>query len=176
MSLETQSRKYLDTLRELGGKAGNQRLLNELGWAESTYQRVKDHLTAEGAIVPGRGRGGSVALAQASDGEKPSVSRLGGKAHRSSNAAESGVERGRSRNGGLGDYSQAFNAIDKAMRTGEGTTIWYLRVIHHLAQNGDVWTLDIAGEEWGEVDFPEDVAGAEALAKRWDEARKAKAA
>ncbi len=43
------------------------------------------------------------------------------------------------------------------MRTTEGTTIWYLRVIHHLAQNGDVWTLDISGEQWGEVDFPEDV-------------------
>jgi L-glutamine-phosphate cytidylyltransferase len=67
-------------------------------------------------------------------------------------------------------------AIDKAMRTGEGTTIWYLRVVHHLAQNGDVWTLDIAGEEWGEVDFPEDVERAQALVKRWDEARKAKAA
>ena len=67
-------------------------------------------------------------------------------------------------------------AIDKAMRTSEGTTIWYLRVIHHLAQNGDVWTLDIKGEEWGEVDFPEDVASAEALVQRWDEARKAKAA
>ena len=67
-------------------------------------------------------------------------------------------------------------AIEKAMRTGEGTTIWYLRVIHHLAQNGDVWTLDISGEEWGEVDFPEDVAGAEALAQKWDDARKARAA
>jgi choline kinase len=67
-------------------------------------------------------------------------------------------------------------AIEKAMRTGEGTTIWYLRVIHHLAQNGDVWTLDISGEEWGEVDFPEDVGSAEALVKGWDEARKAKAA
>ena len=40
------------------------------------------------------------------------------------------------------------------MRTSEGTTIWYLRVIHHLAQSGEVWTLDIKGEEWGEVDFP----------------------
>ena len=67
-------------------------------------------------------------------------------------------------------------AIDKAMRTTEGTTIWYLRVIHHLAQNGEVWTLDIAGEEWGEVDFPEDVESAEALVRRWDAARKAKAA
>ena len=62
-------------------------------------------------------------------------------------------------------------AIEKAMRTGEGTTIWYLRVIHHLAQNGDVWTLDIKGEEWGEVDFPEDVASAEALVKGWDAKR-----
>jgi len=73
------------------------------------------------------------------------------------------------------------DAIERAMRTGEGTTIWYLRVIHHLAQKGEVWTLDIAGEEWGEVDFPEDVAGAEALAAGWDslaegEQRKAAAA
>ena len=68
------------------------------------------------------------------------------------------------------------DAIDRAMRTSEGTTIWYLRVIHHLAQNGDVWTLDISGQEWGEVDFPEDVASAEALVTSWDEARKAKAA
>jgi choline kinase len=68
------------------------------------------------------------------------------------------------------------DAIDRAMRTSEGTTIWYLRVIHHLAQNGEVWTLDIQGEEWGEVDFPEDVARAEALVTRWDQARKAKAA
>ena len=67
-------------------------------------------------------------------------------------------------------------AIEKAMRTSEGTTIWYLRVIHHLAQNGEVWTLDIAGEEWGEVDFPEDVARAEALVKGWDEGRTARAA
>ena len=67
-------------------------------------------------------------------------------------------------------------AIDKAMRTSEGTTIWYLRVIHHLAQNGEVGTLDIKGEEWGEVDFPEDVAAAEELVRRWDEARERRAA
>lgn len=76
-----------------------------------------------------------------------------------------------------GDGGPRFrSAIEKAMRTSEGTTIWYLRVIHHLAQNGEVWTLDISGEEWGEVDFPEDVAAAEALVKDWDQARKAKAA
>lgn len=59
-------------------------------------------------------------------------------------------------------------AIERAMRTAEGTTIWYLRVIHHLAQNGTIWTLDIQGEEWGEVDFPKDVENARALVRRWD--------
>jgi choline kinase len=56
-------------------------------------------------------------------------------------------------------------AIEEAMRSPEGTQIWYLRVIHHLAQSSDVWTLDISGEEWGEVDFPEDVARAEELVR-----------
>ena len=63
------------------------------------------------------------------------------------------------------------DAIEAAMRTSEGTTIWYLRVIHHLAQDSDVWTLDISGEDWGEVDFPADVEAARSLTKRWDEGR-----
>ncbi len=66
-----------------------------------------------------------------------------------------------------GGAERFADAIDRAMRTAEGTTIWYLRVIHHLAQDGEVWTFDIKGEEWGEVDFPEDVAGAEQLVKSW---------
>jgi choline kinase len=76
-----------------------------------------------------------------------------------------------------GAGAQTFRrAIERAIRTAEGTTIWYLRVIHQIAQEGPVWTLDIQGEEWGEVDFPEDVESAKALTARWDEARKAKAA
>ena len=71
-----------------------------------------------------------------------------------------------------GDGAMRFrSAIERAMRTTEGTTIWYLRVIHHLAQNGEVWTYDIAGEQWGEVDFPVDLAGAEALCVEWDATR-----
>jgi choline kinase len=75
-----------------------------------------------------------------------------------------------------GGGAEAFReAIERAMRTSEGTTIWYLRVIHHLAQNGEVWTLDIQGEEWGEVDFPPDVDAARALVAGWD-SKKAAAA
>jgi choline kinase len=75
-----------------------------------------------------------------------------------------------------GGAEQFREAIERAMRTAEGTTIWYLRVINHIAQSGDVWTLDIHGEEWGEVDFPPDVEAARELTARWDAARKAAAA
>jgi choline kinase len=66
--------------------------------------------------------------------------------------------------------------IEKVIRTGEGTTIWYLRVIHQIAQEHPVRTLDIQGEEWGEVDFPEDVEHGRELSARWAERRKAAAA
>ena len=61
-------------------------------------------------------------------------------------------------------------AIERDIRTAEGTTIWYLRVIHHLAQESEVWTLDINGEQWGEVDFPLDVERAKTLVETWDRA------
>jgi choline kinase len=67
------------------------------------------------------------------------------------------------------------DAIEEAMRTPEGTTIWYLRVINQIAQSGEIWTLDIEGEEWGEVDFPPDVEAARALTKAWDSAEKSAA-
>ena len=75
-----------------------------------------------------------------------------------------------------GGAEQFRAAIERAMRTAEGTTIWYLRVIHHLAQNSEVGTLDINGEEWGEVDFPPDVDAARELTARWDANEKAAAA
>ena len=75
-----------------------------------------------------------------------------------------------------GGAEQFREAIDRAIRTSEGTTIWYLRVIHQIAQDADVWTLDIKGEEWGEVDFPPDVENARELTARWDAAEKAAAA
>ena len=58
-------------------------------------------------------------------------------------------------------------AIESEMRTPEGTTVWYLRVIHYIAQKDDVWTFSIEGEEWGEVDFPEDVKAAAHLVEGW---------
>jgi choline kinase len=75
-----------------------------------------------------------------------------------------------------GGAEQFRAAIEQAMRTPEGTTIWYLRVINQMSQGAEVWTLDIHGEEWGEVDFPADVDAARALTARWDAQKKAAAA
>jgi len=75
-----------------------------------------------------------------------------------------------------GGAEQFRSAVEAAMRTSEGTTIWYLRVINHVAQGGDVWTLDINGEEWGEVDFPPDVEAARELVAGWDNDQGAAAA
>ena len=72
-----------------------------------------------------------------------------------------------------GGAEQFRDAIEQAMRTPEGTTIWYLRVINQIAQGADIWALDIAGEEWGEVDFPADVDAARELTARWDAAEEA---
>ncbi|MDR6233096.1 type I restriction enzyme M protein [Pseudomonas psychrotolerans] len=70
-STEQLIERFMATLASMGGSAGNQRLREALGWQESTYQRVKQHLLDDGRLRAGRGRGGSVALATAS--EEPPV-------------------------------------------------------------------------------------------------------
>jgi len=62
MASEAQKAKFVSVLADLGDSAGNTRLREALGWAAATYDRVKGALLADGAIVLGRGRGGSVAL------------------------------------------------------------------------------------------------------------------
>lgn len=110
MSSEEQAKRFINTLKELGGSAGNGSLSAELGWADSTYQRIKARLIEEGRIVPGRGRGGSVALAE---GKAPARA---GKAEPRTPAPRAKATVG----SGSGQYAQSFNAIDKAMRNDEG--------------------------------------------------------
>lgn len=63
-STEQQIEQFISTLVSLGGSAGNQRLLEALGWQDSIYQRVKQQLIDDARIRLGRGRGGSVALVE----------------------------------------------------------------------------------------------------------------
>lgn len=76
MSLETQAQRFIEILEDLGGSAGNGSLRTQLGWADSTYQRIKTHLIEAGRIQPGRGRGGSVRLVKSTKlSRKPAVVR-----------------------------------------------------------------------------------------------------
>ena len=63
MAGQARKDRFLAVLTELGGSAGNGRLRETLQWAEATYNGVKDDLVAEGVVMLGRGRGGSVSLA-----------------------------------------------------------------------------------------------------------------
>ena len=57
-----QRQQLISCLRDLGGRAGNLTLRQNLGWDEATYNAVKEEMIASGALLPGRGRGGAVAL------------------------------------------------------------------------------------------------------------------
>ncbi|NDG50159.1 MAG: SAM-dependent DNA methyltransferase, partial [Rhodospirillales bacterium] len=65
MVTEALRERFVEALRELGGGAGNSRLRDTLGWEDETYRNVHAALIEDGTIVAGRGRGGSVAFAQA---------------------------------------------------------------------------------------------------------------
>ena len=61
--------EFFGALEALGGSAGNGKMRELLGWDEATYEAVKASLLASGQLRPGRGRGGSVSLAEGSGEE-----------------------------------------------------------------------------------------------------------
>nr|BAT29746.1 N-6 DNA methylase [Aureimonas sp. AU12] len=83
-------------LAELGGSAGNARLRETLQWDEAAYISVREALVAGGAIVPGRGRGGSVSLGStlsgATETDKSSPVVLPAKLARNGNGGDLGFE------------------------------------------------------------------------------------
>jgi len=111
--------EFLGALTALGGSAGNGRLREVLEWDEGSYEAVKAVLISRGLVVPGRGRGGSVALA----GE-------GGATAGASDSQPQG-RRARSTRGGsaksASSFEQAFRAIDDCLRkeAGCGTELDY---------------------------------------------------
>lgn len=66
-------KKFVRVLSELGGNPGIGPLPDVLGWQEAVYDAVKEALRGDGQIRLGRGRGGSVALADATTEEAPPV-------------------------------------------------------------------------------------------------------
>ena len=101
--------KFIAVLTELGGSAGNGRLRETLGWTDANYDAVKEELIAEGVVVPGRGRGGSVSLAGT---EKVAAVQKKPLAASQASAAPERAN-GKGRNGDLGFEAELFKAADK---------------------------------------------------------------
>ena len=66
---EAQQEEFLGALQALGSSAGNGRLRELLTWEEAPYEAVKASLLASGQLRTGRGRGGSVSLADGAGDE-----------------------------------------------------------------------------------------------------------
>lgn len=58
-------------------------------------------------------------------------------------------------------------ALDRAVQRKESKKQYYLSVIAELARAGHVWTQDISGLEWSEIDYPLDLVRASKLAAGW---------
>jgi len=112
--------EFLGALAALGGSAGNVRLRDGLEWDVATYDAVKAQLLSRGLIVPGRGRGGSVALA-GGEGTTASVTANAERPARRPRAA-----RGSSRST-ANSFETAFRAIHDCLRkeAGCGTELDY---------------------------------------------------
>jgi type I restriction enzyme M protein len=63
MDADLAQQEFIGALQASGGSSGNGRLRDLLGWSEADYESVKAALLATGQITNGRGRGGSVAMA-----------------------------------------------------------------------------------------------------------------
>ncbi len=113
--------EFLGALEALGGSAGNGRLRETLEWDEATYESVKADLLSRRLIVPGRGRGGSVALA---DGTELEAS---GNGQAASRAPLTRAPNGSRAASAPSSFEQAFRAIDDCLRkeAGCGTELDY---------------------------------------------------
>jgi type I restriction enzyme M protein len=111
--------ELLGALTALGGSAGNGRLRETLEWDEASYEAVKADLLSRRLIVSGRGRGGSVALADGSELEASGNGQAPSPAPRTRAATSSSTT--------PSSFEQAFRAIDDCLRkeAGCGTELDY---------------------------------------------------
>jgi type I restriction enzyme M protein len=113
--------ELLGALTALGGSAGNVRLRETLEWDEASYEAVKAELLSRRLIVTGRGRGGSVALADGSERE------ASGNGKAPSPAPRTRAPNGTRAASAPSSFEQAFRAIDDCLRkeAGCGTELDY---------------------------------------------------
>ncbi len=121
MAGQARKDRFLAVLAELGGSAGNGSLQKALQWADATYNGVKDELVAEGVVKLGRGRGGSVSLANTgedADNAEPAlpapvVAQAAPQVRAPMKAEPTKPPRANGKGGNLGFEADLFKAADK---------------------------------------------------------------
>ncbi len=110
---QTQRKAFVEALRNLGGSAGNGSLREALEWDEATYLAVKEDQVRAGVVIPGRGRGGSVALTgTAAQGQVP-LAKLPDQEISREPAPPSKRAKSNGNGGNLGFEAELFKAADK---------------------------------------------------------------
>lgn len=64
-------------------------------------------------------------------------------------------------------------ALEQAARQPAALGQWYLSIVGKIAESGQVWTQQISGLNWSEVDYPLDLLRASAMVGRWYAAQRA---
>ena len=156
--------RFLETLREMGGRSGNQRLRDALGWQDDTYWSVQEALLEAGEIASGRGRGGSVLLPEA-DGEavaaKPAPRETPSKASSPTHKREAARPQAGSSNGAsLGFEAKLFLAADKLRGNMEPSDYKHVALglifLKYISDAFEAKHTALAREEYADLEDPEE--------------------
>lgn len=150
---------FLEALTQLGGSAGNVRLRETLQWEEEAYFSIKDALVKSGAILTGRGRGGSVLLASGGTGEvqEPPAS--------VPKSAKAKVAKTSSSTGGdLGFEADLFKAADKLRGNLEPSEYKHVALglifLKYISEAFEAQHARLEAEEYADPEDPEEYLAA----------------
>jgi type I restriction enzyme M protein len=151
--------RFLEALTQLGGSAGNVRLREALQWEEEVYVSIKDALVKSGAILTGRGRGGSVSLASGGTGEvreRPASAPKPAKAKVAKASSNTG--------GDLGFEADLFKAADKLRGNLEPSEYKHVALglifLKYISEAFEAQRARLEAEDYADPEDPEEYLAA----------------
>ena len=147
-------------LRALGGSAGNGRLREALGWDEPTYEQLRGELLQEGLIKSGRGRGGSVSLA---DHDADAVSNESAPKRPAAREKPS-KSKAQDKGGDLGFEAELFKAADKLRGNLEPSEYKHVALglifLKYISEAFEAQYEKLQGEDYADPEDPEEYLAA----------------
>ncbi|WP_425990607.1 type I restriction-modification system subunit M [Brevundimonas sp. TWP2-3-2] len=160
MTDSASTQAFIAALTELGGAAGNGRLREILSWDEATYAVVKVDLIAAGAIVPGRGRGGSVQLASGTDASMRESAKAPARPPKEKTVKQPANNTG----GDLGFEADLFKAADKLRGNLEPSEYKHVALglifLKYISEAFEAQHTRLSGEDYADPEDPEEYLAA----------------